>query len=114
MANQLSSSRTRVIAGVCALGMALAFLASQLWAWKSLGALGYDLAGNPANSFFYMMTALHALHLVGGLFAWVRTNALARGEELQRLDLNVTLCAIYWHFLLVVWLVLFGVLLLFS
>jgi cytochrome c oxidase subunit III len=95
-------------------GLALAFLASQLWAWQALRELGYYVAGNPANSFFYMMTALHALHLVGGLVAWARTSALAGGDELQRLDLNVTLCAIYWHFLLAVWLVLFGVLLIFS
>ena len=55
------------------------------------------------------MTGLHGLHLLGGLVAWVRTSdKVWRGVEVGRVRLSVELCAVYWHFLLVVWLVLFG------
>jgi cytochrome c oxidase subunit 3 len=100
-------------AGLFAAGMlALAFLVGQLVAWQQLVDLGYFAASNPANAFFYLMTALHGLHLIGGLVAWAKTSAkLRRGVALDRLRLSVELCATYWHFLLVIWLVLFGLLL---
>ena len=94
-------------------GFAFAFLAGQLVAWRQLVDLGYFAAANPANAFFYLVTALHAAHLLGGLVAWARTAAkLRRGVALDRLRLSVELCAVYWHFLLVIWLALFGLLLL--
>ena len=43
------------------------FLAGQLLGWQQLNAAGYFAAGNPANAFFYLLTALHGLHLLGGL-----------------------------------------------
>ena len=93
-------------------GFAFAFLAGQLLAWQQLAALGYFAATNPANAFFYLLTALHGLHLLGGLVAWGRTTAkMWRGFEVAELRLSVELCAVYWHFLLLVWLVLFGLLL---
>ena len=96
------------IAGV----LAFAFLAGQLMAWQQLIDLGYFASINPANAFFFLMTALHGLHLLGGLVAWARTTAkLRRGVALEKLRLSVELCAVYWHFLLVIWLVLFGLLL---
>jgi len=55
---------------------------------------------------------LHGLHLLGGLVAWVRALVRVRqGVEMTRLRMTLELCAIYWHFLLLVWLVLFGLLL---
>ncbi len=93
-------------------GFAFAFLAGQLVAWQQLVALGYFAATNPANAFFYLITALHAVHLLGGLVAWGRTTAkVRRGSEAVAVRMSVELCAVYWHFLLVVWLVLFGLLL---
>ncbi len=93
-------------------GFAFAFLAGQLLAWQQLAALGYFAATNPANAFFYLLTALHGLHLLGGLVAWGRTTAkMWRGCEVVELRLSVELCAVYWHFLLLVWLILFGLLL---
>ncbi len=95
--------------GVCA----FAFLAGQLLAWRLLIALGYFAATNPAIAFFYLITALHALHLMGGLVAWGRTTAKVwRGVDVVQVRLSVELCAVYWHFLLLVWLVLFSLLLL--
>ena len=103
---RIDSLRVGLIAGGV---LAWAFLAGQLWAWQQLGALGYFVATNPANSFFYLITALHGLHLLGGLVAWGKTTVKVwRGFDV---GLSVQLCAVYWHFLLVVWLVLLGLML---
>jgi cytochrome c oxidase subunit 3 len=101
-----------VIVGLCAGGAsAVIFLVGQLLAWRQLSAAGYFVASNPANSFFYLITAAHGLHLMGGLVALGRTTAKVwRGVEMVQVRLSVELCAIYWHFLLLVWLVLLGLL----
>ena len=101
-----------VIVGLCAGGaFAVIFLVGQLLAWQQLRVAGYFLASNPANSFFYLITAVHGLHLMGGLVALGRTTAKVwRGVEMTRVRLSVELCAIYWHFLLLIWLVLLGLL----
>jgi cytochrome c oxidase subunit 3 len=101
-----------VIVGLCAGGAsAVTFLIGQLLAWRELSVAGYFLASNPANSFFYLITAAHGLHVMGGLVALGRTTAnVWRGAEVSQVRLSVELCAIYWHFLLLVWLVLLGLL----
>ncbi len=96
-----------IVAGLLTLG----FVAGQLVVWKQLHGAGYFIADSAATGFFYMLTAVHGLHVVGGLVAWSRTSARAwQGVKANRLKLAVELCATYWHFLLVVWLVLFAVL----
>jgi len=101
-----------VIIGLCAGGAsALIFLVGQLLAWRQLSLTGYFVTSNPANSFFYLITAVHGLHLIGGLVALGRTIAKVwRGAEMTQVRLSVELCAIYWHFLLLVWLVLLALL----
>ena len=101
-----------VIIGLCAGGAsALIFLAGQILAWRQLSLAGYFVTSNPANSFFYLITAVHGLHLMGGLVALGRTIAKVwRGAEMAQVRLGVELCAIYWHFLLLVWLVLLALL----
>jgi cytochrome c oxidase subunit 3 len=101
-----------VIIGLWAGGAsAVIFLVGQLLAWRQLNIAGYFVASNPANSFFYLITAVHGLHLMGGLVALGRTTAkVLRGAEAAQIRLSVELCTIYWHFLLVVWLVLLGLL----
>jgi len=92
--------------------LSFAFLAGQFVAWQQLSAAGYFAASNPANAFFYVITGLHALHLLGGLWVWGKTIIrVGRGLEGQDLRLSVELCTTYWHYLLLVWLVLFGLLL---
>ncbi len=89
----------------------LAFLAGQLVAWQQLNDSGYFIQGDPATAFFYLLTAVHGLHLLGGLWVWGRTmTRLLRGAELVDLRLSVELCTVYWHYLLLVWVVLFGAL----
>jgi cytochrome c oxidase subunit 3 len=99
--------------GLLAAGVfSLAFLAGQFLAWQELVALGYFAAANPANAFFYLLTAFHGVHLLGGLAALGRTAVKVYGtEDASQMRQSVRLCAVYWHFLFVVWLVLFGLLL---
>jgi cytochrome c oxidase subunit III len=101
-----------VIIGLLAGGAsAVIFLVGQLLAWQQLKLAGYFVASNPANSFFYLITAMHGLHVMGGLVALARTIAKVwRGAEVTQVRLSVDLCAMYWHFLLLVWLVLLGLL----
>jgi len=87
------------------------FLVGQLSAWLQLNAQGYFLAANPANAFFYLLTGVHGLHLLGGLVALALTaDKVWRGFEVNQVRSSVQLCAVYWHFLLALWLVLFSLL----
>jgi cytochrome c oxidase subunit 3 len=88
------------------------FLAGQLWVWQQLSASGYFVTSNPANAFFYLLTALHGLHLLGGLWVWGKTTGRVwRGVEVGAVRLSVELCTVYWHYLLLVWVALFALLL---
>ncbi|TKT74680.1 cytochrome c oxidase subunit 3 [Aquamicrobium sp. LC103] len=83
---------------------ALAFLAGQLLAWRELAAAGYFVDSNPANGFFYLLTGMHGLHILGGLVALALTTYRTWTKPLDgRLKLGVELCAMYWHFLLFIW-----------
>ena len=85
----------------------LGFLAGQLVAWRDLAASGFLVTGNPANSFFYLLTGLHGLHILGGLVALARVIPAAWGSGgAGKLRLRLELCVAYWHFLLFVWLCL--------
>ncbi len=119
MQRGVNAARARHIEGVktnllAAGGCAFAFLLGQLFVWQQLIALGYFAAANPANAFFYLLTAVHGVHLLGGLVAWARVvKRLGRAPDTVRLRESMELCAAYWHFLLIVWLVFF-ILLLFT
>ena len=85
----------------------LTFLAGQIVGWRDLTAGGYLVTGNPANSFFYLLTGLHGLHILGGLVALARAAPAAWGAGgAGKLRLRLELCVAYWHFLLFVWLCL--------
>ena len=90
---------------------ALAFLGGQLGLWAQLQSWGYGVSTNPANSFFYLLTGLHGLHLCGGVIAWGRTaRRLWRGQAPRDLATSIGLCATSWHYLLGLWLFLFALL----
>jgi cytochrome c oxidase subunit 3 len=65
--NQVSGVKTNLFIGGL---FTFAFIAGQLWAWQILNDAGYFLSSNPANAFFYVLTAIHALHIFGGLWVW--------------------------------------------
>jgi cytochrome c oxidase subunit 3 len=89
----------------------IVFLIGQVLAWRQLGTMVYFELTNPAIAFFYMITGLHGLHLLGGLVAWGRTVAKVWGDfDRAEIRQSVELCTLYWHFLLLVWLILFGLL----
>jgi cytochrome c oxidase subunit III len=105
----LESTTAGLLAGGAS---AFLFLAGQLIAWRQMVAAGYFLTTSPASSFFYLIIGVHGLHLSGGLVALARTTSKALGNiPMRELRLSVELCTIYWHFLLLVWLVFFGLLL---
>ena len=92
--------------------LSIGFLAGQMMAWQAVGPSLYFIQGSPAIAFFYVLTIAHGLHLIGGLYVLGRASLrFAGGAEPIDLRQSLALCAIYWHFLLIVWLVVFGVLL---
>lgn len=120
-----------IIGGV----LGLLFIAGQLFVWHQLREAGYFLSsqpgfctidwgppdapvhsfltGNPAVAFFYLITALHGLHLLGGVVVWGHaTTEVLRGGSIEAVRQQVDLCGLYWHFLLLVWLWMFGLFLL--
>jgi cytochrome c oxidase subunit 3 len=93
--------------------LTFAFLLGQFVAWRDLRLSAVFTPANPAVAFFYVLTAIHGLHLLGGLFVWGRTVRRLRDRAVELIDLrlSVELCTVYWHYLLLVWLGLFAVLL---
>src|SRR6202030_3706464 len=87
------------------LGLGLLFVAGQYMAWLQLRSEGLYLATNPNSSFFYVFTALHALHVMGGLAGLGRVIRKLGLGTLRRSTLNAT--SIYWHFMGVLWIYLF-------
>jgi cytochrome c oxidase subunit 3 len=106
--------RDNLRAGLIAGGvLAIVFVAGQLTVWRQLDAAGCGITATTMSAFFYLITALHGLHLLGGLTVWGRTTArVLAGSEVAAVSQSVELCALYWHFLLLVWIGMFGLLLL--
>ena len=98
-----------IVAGALTVG----FVVGQLIAWQQLQAGGQFITNNPSNAFFYFLTGAHAVHILGGMYVWARatTRVLLGKAEGSAIRRSVELCTIYWHFLLLVWLILFGLLL---
>ena len=92
--------------------LGLAFLSSQLIAWRQLARQGIYLASNPHSSFFYLLTGAHAVHLLGGLlalsFLWVRSRRVVSEPALvARRQATADAVTIYWHFMDGLWIYLF-------
>jgi cytochrome c oxidase subunit 3 len=92
-------------------GLGMVFVGGQLAAWRQLHAAGVFLATNPSSSFFYVFTAAHGLHLLGGVIAllYVAFRSWQRSRTTQSVAAEVA--GVYWHFLDGLWVFL---LLLFS
>lgn len=105
-AGRLAAARKLLVfGGICG----FAFLTVQWWAWQVLLAMQVRTVGNPAGSFFYLLTALHGLHVIGGLVCWMLVMRFAaRSDDAGELEWRIALCARYWHFLLLLWLALFA------
>lgn len=90
----------------------LGFLASQVFAWRQLVAQGVYLATNNHSSFFYLLTGVHALHLIGGILALdylllrTRRRRAEKSAELKR-RAAIGVVSVYWHFMDGLWILLF-------
>jgi cytochrome c oxidase subunit 3 len=94
------------------LALGLLFLLGQVLAWRNLAGQGLFLATNPSSSFFYVFTALHALHLAGGLMALGYVLVRLRGSAAGPPGEALGAASLYWHFMDVLWLYLLLVLVL--
>ncbi len=94
-----------------ALALAVAFLGSQVANWMRMAA-SYDATQQSLFIFgFYVLTVLHALHVVGGLVPLVLVVVRARGGRYNSANTEgVHLVAMYWHFLFLTWIAIFAVL----
>jgi cytochrome c oxidase subunit 3 len=91
------------------LGLGLAFVAGQAFAWHQLRVQGLYLASSPNSSFFYVLTVLHALHVIGGLIGLAYTIRRAASATVWRVA-TIEATAVYWHFLAALWVYLLLVL----
>lgn len=85
-------------------GLGILFLLGQAFAWRQLNAAGIFLASNPSSSFFYVLTASHGVHLLGGITALVYVSVQALTLQLgpgKRTAVDVT--SVFWHFLDGLW-----------
>jgi cytochrome c oxidase subunit III len=81
-----------------------AFLAGQLFVWSKLSSAGFHLTGGTSSSFVYMLTAMHGLHLAGGVLALLFANiasVLHRPVETRRIVVDIT--SWYWHCMTGLW-----------
>jgi len=91
--------------------LGLGFLAGQWMAWRELADRGFYLATSASSSFVYLLTATHGVHLLGGVLVLLYAVAISfsrRPIESRRIVVDAT--AWYWHFMFVLWLVIFGLL----
>ncbi len=86
------------------LGLGLLFVVGQYIAWRQLRAQGLYLATNPSSSFFYLLTAVHAIHVLGGLGALLYVISKLNKTTLRRNTIVAT--SRYWHFMGVLWIYL--------
>ncbi len=95
--------------------LGISFLAGQLIAWRQLAAQGVYINSHPHSSFFYLLTSLHGLHLLGGVIALSYVTVASLRMRIgfkRRTAVNVT--AIYWHFMDGLWIYLFALLFFFR
>ena len=91
--------------------LGVAFLVGQVVAWRELVAMGFYVGSNPSSSFFYVFTAAHAAHVIGGVFALFYVLFRDFGKT-KRLSLPVAAetTSYYWHFMDGHWLFLLALL----
>ena len=95
--------------------LGVVFLAGQIIAWRQLAAQGVYINSHPHSSFFYVLTSLHGLHLLGGVIALTYVTVAAFRMRIgfkRRAAVDVT--AIYWHFMDGLWIYVFGLLFFFR
>lgn len=92
--------------------LGLGFLGSQLFAWRQLARQGIYVSSNPHSSFFYLLSATHGVHLLGGLLALIFLTLRARAAidnalAVKKRQAGADTVTLYWHFMDVLWVYLF-------
>ena len=112
-AGRLRGERGRWSSACAAVALAfllgVAFVGGQYAAWRQMVAAGVYLPTSPHSSFFYMLTAVHATHVVAALvvLAWAGVATIRGSRNPRTWAARMTLCRTFWHYLGAVWLFLF-------
>ena len=85
--------------------LGLIFILGQFLAWRNLAGQGLYLATNPSSSFFYVFTALHGVHLLGGIggLAYVLRKLTGSKTDSAIYVRSFGAFSIYWHFMDILW-----------
>ena len=107
-ATQLAYKRWLLITVALGLG----FLASQLFAWRQLAGQGIYVSSNPHSSFFYLLSATHGAHLLGGLLFLIYLAGRSRASSdnaiaVAKRQATADAVTLYWHFMDGLWIYLF-------
>lgn len=95
--------------------LGIIFLFMQYMGWQNLQTQGIYLKGNPSGSFYYIITGLHGFHLITGLIVMLFSFYSSLKMDIHSKNLiKLEVCTIYWHFLDLLWIYLFGFLLFFR
>ncbi|WP_200975960.1 cytochrome c oxidase subunit 3 [Echinicola sp. 20G] len=93
--------------------LGIAFLIGQWYSWVALVERDVYFVGNPAGSFMYVLTGLHAAHLISGVIFLIIVLISSFRYKIHSQRMNtMEMCATYWHFLGGLWIYLFVFLLL--
>jgi cytochrome c oxidase subunit 3 len=86
------------------LAFGFAFVVGQYLVWRELAAQGLYLATNSNSSFLYVLTGVHALHVLGGITGLIRLTVRMTRKKVTLRTSSVTNTVIYWHFMGALWL----------
>ncbi|ADR23663.1 cytochrome oxidase subunit III [Marivirga tractuosa] len=93
--------------------LAVAFFVGQYEAWGALVDRDVYFVGNPSGSFLYVISGLHAFHLISGLiFILIMLFSAFKYKVHSKNMVKMEMCTTYWHFLDGLWVYLFIFLLL--
>ena len=111
--NTLNVKRNLLITG----GLTYLFLFGQIIFWFQLLKSGNYVSTNSYFANFYVFTALHGLHLLGGLFFWGKVSSRVLKLEQNKIleeEKNISALSLYWIYLLIVWLMFFLMIYIFN
>jgi cytochrome c oxidase subunit 3 len=96
---RIELDRTPWLALTAVLGVS--FLAGQWLVWRELAARGFYVDTSPSSSFFYLLTGMHGIHLLGGILALIAAGAASLLRKSSAVVVDAT--AWYWHFMAFLW-----------